>query len=359
MPCSSPARFSFADCGAAVWGLTLMNRPVLLANSMRSDKIPGSMTASLFRRLLLPALMFLVQLPPVLRAAESTLVLDATSGHVLDAANSTRKVQVGSLTKIATAMVVMDWMDVAKQDLNSLATVPSSAAALHGGNDAGLQPGDRVTLRDLLYAALLQSDNIAAQTLADYVGQRIDPSSSQANGAADPVTTFVTQMNALARNLHMERTLFLNPHGLDSLERKLPYSTAADMGRLTRYAMSKAAFRFYVAQKERRIVIAHDMGNPTDYLLKNTNELLGVNAIDGVKTGQTRLAGGCVIISSARQPEARKEGETFIVTPRRLIVVVLGSNDRFGEAGQLLSRGWELYDEWAAAGRPLNKNESL
>ncbi len=216
-----------------------------------------------------------------------------------------------------------------------------------------------MTLRDLLYAALLQSDNVAAETLADFVGGRIAAGNPSAQASEDSVTLFVAQMNALARKLLMERTRFLNPHGLDSIERKLPYSTAADMSRLTRYAMSKPAFRFFVSQKERRIVIVHDLGNPTDYLLRNTNELLGVNSIDGVKTGQTRLAGGCVIISAARQPEARKEGETFIVTPRRLIVVVLGSNDRFGEAGQLLNRGWALYDQWAAAGRPLNKSESL
>jgi len=313
------------------------------------------MTASLFTRILLP---ILAVLPLSVHGAEASFIVDATSGHVLDAENSNRKLQVGSLTKIATAMVVLDWMDVSKQDLNTLATVPPSAGALRGGNDAGLLAGDRVTLRDLLYAALLQSDNIAAQTLADYVGQRIASSGSSA-GEADPVTLFVAQMNALARRLHMDRTLFLNPHGLDSLERKLPYSTASDMGRLTRYAMSKPAFRFFVSQKERRIVIAHEMGNPTEYLLKNTNELLGINAIDGVKTGQTQRAGGCVILSSARLPEARQEGATFVVTPRRVIVVVLGSSDRFAEGGQLLNRGWQLYDAWAAAGRQLNKNDLL
>ncbi len=303
------------------------------------------------------SLLLLAGAPPLsARAAESVCVLDATSGHVLDASNAMRKVQVGSLTKIAAAMVVLDWLDVSKQDLNSLATVPQSAAALHGDNDAGLQVGDRVTIRDLLYAALLQSDNVAAQTLADYVGQKLGPPST---GESDPVTLFVAQMNALARRLHMERTLFLNPHGLDSIERKLPYSTAADMARLTRYAMAKAAFRFYVSQKERRIVIAHETANPSAYLLKNTNELLGTNGVDGVKTGQTRRAGGCVILSSARQPEARKEGETFVVTPRRLIVVILGSDNRFQEGAALMARGWDLYDQWSAAGRPLGKEDGL
>ncbi len=291
-------------------------------------------------------------------AADAYEISDAISGHVLEASNATRKVQIASLTKIATAMVVLDWMDLSKRDAGTLVTVPQSASTLRGAEDTGLQPGDRVSLRSLLYAALLQSDNIAALTLADYVGQELSGSASSEH-ANDPQVVFVSQMNALARRLHMERTLFLNPHGLDSIERKLPYSTASDMARLTRYAMSKASFRFYVSQKERAITIEHEAGSPTQYLLKNTNELLGINAVDGVKTGQTSRAGGCVIISAAQRAETRKEGETFIVTPRRISVVVLGSTDRFAEAEQFLSRGWQLYDEWAAAGRRLKKDEGL
>ena len=87
-------------------------------------------------------------------------------------------------------------------------------------------------------------------------------------------------------------------------------------------------------------------------MLRNTNELVGVNGIDGVKTGQTRKAGGCVIISSAKPPLSSQNGTQVVVTPRRLNVVVLGSNDRFGIANGLLQRGWQLYDQWAAAGRP-------
>ena len=88
-------------------------------------------------------------------------------------------------------------------------------------------------------------------------------------------------------------------------------------------------------------------------MLRNTNELLGVNAIDGVKTGTTRKAGGCVAISAARPPESRQEGEKHIITPRRLNVIVLGSADRFKVASGLLQRGWQRYDAWAAAGRPM------
>ena len=229
-------------------------------------------------------------------------------------------------------MVVLDWVEAGHHDINELATVPNSAAGLNSTASAGLTPGDRVTLRDLLYAALMQSDNQAAETLAAHVGAALG------QGGAD---AFVAQMNALARRLGMAHTRFLNPHGLDGIERSDPYSTAEDLAKLAAYAMDNSAFRFYVSQKERKITIETALNGTTQYLLRNTNELLGTNSIDGVKTGTTRKAGGCVIISAARPPESRQEGEQHIITPRRLNVIVLGSADRFKVASGLLQRGWQ------------------
>lgn len=285
--------------------------------------------------------------------ASAYVVVDSTTGYLLDGLNPTKKAQVGSLTKVATGMVVLDWADTqgagGQQALNQLATVPDAAANVGGVNGVGLRPGDQVSLRDLLYAALMQSDNVAALTLADHVGRTL----AGAGPENAPVAQFVAQMNALARKLAMQRTLFLNPHGLDSTEKRPPYSTAGDMARLGRYAMSRSAFRFYVSQNERTIAINGASGAPSKYTLRNTNELVGVSGIDGVKTGTTRLAGECVIISAERPPESIKQGSTFIVTPRRLVVVVLGSSSRFQVARDLLARGWEAYDQWAAAGRPM------
>ena len=145
-------------------------------------------------------------------------------------------------------------------------------------------------------------------------------------------------MNALARQLNMTRTRFLNPTGLDTVER--PYSTAFDMARLTRHALTKPDFNFFIASKERRVTI-HRAGVTSDYMLRNTNDLLGVHNIDGVKTGQTARAGGCLIISAARDPVVLREVESGPPTllKRRIIVVLLGSPDRFPEAKQLLERG--------------------
>ena len=87
-------------------------------------------------------------------------------------------------------------------------------------------------------------------------------------------------------------------------------------------------------------------------MTSTTNELLGINSIDGVKTGTTARAGQCVVISAVKPPDSRQQGETHIITPRRLNVVVLGAVNRFPLAQSLLARGWQLYDSWAAAGRP-------
>jgi D-alanyl-D-alanine carboxypeptidase (penicillin-binding protein 5/6) len=286
-------------------------------------------------------------------AAASYVVIDATTGHILDEQDTSKKLQVASLTKIATAMVVLDWADATKADLAEYATVPQQASEL-AVDPVGLQPGDRATVRDLLYAALMQSDNIAALTLANHVGKHLTRSPD-----ITPEYAFVAQMNALARKLKMDHTLFLNPHGLDNMKGRLPYSTSGDMSKLAAYAMARSGFRFYVSQKERQITIQHMDNTESHYMLRNTNELLGVNSIDGVKTGTTAHAGQCLIISAARAPESVKTGDTYMITPRRLIVVVLGSTDRFKVANGLLDRGWQLYDQWAAKGRPLKKDESL
>ncbi|MEA3213180.1 MAG: hypothetical protein QOE70_6237 [Chthoniobacter sp.] len=284
---------------------------------------------------------------PARAGSAAHVIADGTTGFILDQANAQKKLQIGSLTKIATAMVVLDWAEASSADLSQMAAVPASAAPLNTPQSVGFQPGDSCSLRDLLYAALMQSDNAAAETLADHVGRTLQ-------GSADlpPVDRFVQQMNALAKNKGMLRTRFLNAHGLEGLERSLPYSTAEDLARLTSYAMASSGFRFYVSQKERKITYTSATG-PAAYLLRNTNELLGVDNIDGVKTGTTARAGQCVIISAARTPESVQKGETHYVTPRRLTVVILGSSDRFNEAAALLGRGWQLYDSWAAAGRPI------
>src|SRR5215467_7430376 len=218
-------------------------------------------------------------------AAQAYVIADAQTGYILDEQEPKKKLQVGSLTKIATASVVLDWAEKKSGDLNQVVTIPQAAFVGTTENHVGFQPGDSISLRDLLYAALVQSDNIAAYTLAHHVGSQLGSLlSSDVSSKFTPVDAFVTQMNALAKQLKMEHTRFVNPHGIDYKVKPLPYSTAEDMARLTRYAMNKPSFRFYVSQKERQISF-NRAGHQLNYVLRNTNELLGRMGGDGGKRG--------------------------------------------------------------------------
>ncbi|HEY4270599.1 MAG TPA: serine hydrolase [Candidatus Udaeobacter sp.] len=289
-------------------------------------------------------------------AAQAYLIADAQTGYILEEQEPRQKLQVGSLTKIATACVVLDWSERKSGDLNAMVTIPQEAFRGSTQNNVGFQPGDSITLRDLLYAALVQSDNIAAYTLAYQVGSHLE--SAEAGTKLTPADMFVAQMNALAKQLRMERTRFVNPHGIDWKVKPLPYSTAEDMGRLTRYAMNKASFRFYVSQKQRQISFNRG-GQQLNYVLRNTNELLGKMGIDGVKTGTSSRSGQCLILYANRESEVVRNGQTETVYPRHLMVVLLGSTNRFDEGAALLQRGWQLYDQWAAAGRLADPKKLL
>jgi serine-type D-Ala-D-Ala carboxypeptidase (penicillin-binding protein 5/6) len=290
-------------------------------------------------------------------AAQAYVIADAQTGYILEEQEPRKKLQVGSLTKIAAASVVLDWAERRSGDLNQAVTIPQEAFAGTLENNIGFQPGDSITLRDLLYAALVQSDNIAAYTLAHHVGSQLG-SLLPGDGKLTPVDTFVAQMNALAKQLKMERTRFVNPHGIDYKVRPIPFSTAEDMARLTRYAMNKASFRFYVSQKQRQISFDR-AGHRFNYVLRNTNELLGKMGIDGVKTGRTARAGDCLILYANREAEVVRQGQAETVYPRHLMVVLLGSTNRFSEGAGLLQRGWQLYDQWAAAGRLADPKKLL
>src|SRR5213596_4180353 len=85
-------------------------------------------------------------------AAQAYLIADAQTGYVLEEQEPRKKLQVGSLTKIATACVVLDWSEKKSGDLNGMVTIPPEALQGVTENLIGFQPGDGVTLRDLLYA---------------------------------------------------------------------------------------------------------------------------------------------------------------------------------------------------------------
>jgi D-alanyl-D-alanine carboxypeptidase len=169
----------------------------------------------------------------------------------------------------------------------------------------GLVQGEELTVRDLLHGLLLVSGNDAAMALADYVGGSVDD--------------FVADMNDRAASLGMVNTRFANPHGLDA---DLHYSSAADLLLLTREALNWAEFREIVAKAESTVA---------GHYLVNTNQLLGTyEGSEGVKTGTTDLAGECLVALVSRNGT-------------RLVLVVLGSDDRYSDARALLDFAFTTY----------------
>lgn len=290
----------------------------------------------------------------VLRS-ESSIIVDNQTGRILEGIGENRKLPTASLTKLALAMVTIDWSQIKKGNLDETAIVPEQAITSTGGiNPLGLQVGDVLTLRDLLYCSLLASDNVAAVTLADHIGRNLPNPTG-----LDPAGNTVANMNALARQLGMRHTLFLNPHGLDTPEGQArPYSSAADLARLTRYGYSKSGLAFYVSQTSREIHIQRGATNLA-YQITNTNKLLGTDHIDGVKTGRTSSAGDCIILTSEHTPDVVHQGDTILTTPRRIIVVLLGGTNREQEGLGLIQRGWALYNNWAVKGRPAKSSNCL
>ena len=163
----------------------------------------------------------------------------------------------------------------------------------------GLTAGEQLTVRDLLYGLLLPSGNDAAVALAEHV--------------AGNEEAFVVLMNATAADLGLENTHFTSPHGLGSPDET---ASAADLTALARRALADPVFSEIVATTEASV---------SGRELKNTNQLLGSFAgADGVKTGTTDEAGECLVASATRDGH-------------RELVVLLGSQDRYGEASALLN----------------------
>ncbi|WP_200266982.1 D-alanyl-D-alanine carboxypeptidase family protein [Luteolibacter pohnpeiensis] len=288
------------------------------------------------------------------QGTESIMVVEAHSGKILIATNSSVKRPVASLTKIATAVVAVDWTTASGLDIGSIEmTAPQTVAMVGGPNPMNLQPGDRISMRDAMYSALLGSDNLAALTIADYVGRQI---LIKRGKDGDPVAAFVGEMNKLAAAINMDRTHFENPHGLDN-RKNIGTSTAADIARLSIYAMRRNAISFIVRQESRKISVTGPAGT-REFNIKNTNELIGEPGILGLKTGTTNLAGPCLSVCMDRDAFITKKPDgSKGVTPRRLIVVLLNSPDRFTKARNLITQGWSIYDPWLESGAPVKNPE--
>jgi serine-type D-Ala-D-Ala carboxypeptidase (penicillin-binding protein 5/6) len=220
--------------------------------------------------------------------AQAAAIADASTGDVLWSRDLNTERPIGSITKVMTAVVVID-----AGDLDRLITVPPAVVGYvnsHDASTAGLRPGDTLTATQLLAALLLPSGSDAAYTLASAYGPGIP--------------AFVAKMNATAAALGLIRTHFSNFDGLPYPAEDSGYSTAGDLITLGRFAMQSSVFRSIVDKRTYRV--AAGPGHHA-YAWRNTDPLLGVypGAI-GIKTGYTQAAGHCLLF------EATRNGRSFI-----------------------------------------------
>lgn len=159
--------------------------------------------------------------------SRSTIVMDVDSGRVLYSKNSSEKRLIASITKIMTAVIVLENCELEKEII-----VGDEVRSIYGTN-IYIKPGEVLTIKDLLYGLMLRSGNDAAITLA-----------AQTFG----IEEFVKKMNAKAQELGMQNTLFTNPHGLDDDTKN--YSSAYDMALLGRYAFQNSLYRQIVSTKK-------------------------------------------------------------------------------------------------------------
>jgi D-alanyl-D-alanine carboxypeptidase (penicillin-binding protein 5/6) len=243
-------------------------------------------------------------------AARAWVLTDLRSGDFLAGEDASRKLSIASTTKIMEAIVVLE-----NADLDEEVTVSRKAAsyATPAYSNVGLLPGDTLSVRELLMAALISSGDDAAYALAEHVGGQ---------GGKN---RFVGMMNEEAETLGLKNTHFENPIGLDEKDH---YSSAGDLATMARVAMRHREFRDLVAT-EYASIYTPDREIP----LASTNELLfSYGPATGIKTGTTPDAGESLVSSASR------EDESFVC------VVLDSREERFGASARTLRYGFIAYD---------------
>ena len=215
----------------------------------------------------------------------SAILIDSNSGNILYEKNSNSPMYPASTTKVLTAIIAIetcDLDDIAIASENAINSIKS------GYTNAKIQVGEALTIKDLLYALLLNSANEAANVIAEYVGGTTE--------------NFANIMNEKALSLGCTNTHFVNANGIHNDNH---YTTASDLANITRYCMKNETFRKIVSTLNYTLPSTEQYPS-NDRVLKNSNSLLIEGhkfyypyAI-GVKTGFTTQAKNCLIASSQK-----------------------------------------------------------
>jgi serine-type D-Ala-D-Ala carboxypeptidase (penicillin-binding protein 5/6) len=236
--------------------------------------------------------------------AKGAAITDTLTRQLLWSRGIDTELPIGSITKVMTALVVLQ-----AGNLDQQIRIPKSVlryVARYQAESAGLHPGDELTARQLLAAMLLPSGCDAAYVLALTYGPGMP--------------AFLAKMNATALRLGMTQTHFTSPDGLPYPTEYSTYSTPRDLITLGLAAMQSPVFRAIVSLRFYHLAKA---AHHHSYWWDNTNDLIGnYRGADGIKTGYTDAAKHCLLF------EAQRAGRT-------LIGVVLGSPVTGPDAGAL------------------------
>ncbi len=239
---------------------------------------------------------------------KSAVLMELSSGQVLFEKNTHEKLPIASVTKIMTLLLVMEALDKGLIDLQDPVTCSSEAASM-GGSQIWLEPGEIMTVHELIKAAAVVSANDACAALAEHV--------------AGSIEEFVQRMNTRAAELGMNDTLFKDCSGLDDTA----YSCAHDVALMSRDLMKYPLIKNYTT-------IWMDTLRNGESQLVNTNKLIRFyQGATGLKTGTTSTAGHNLSAT------AERNGLGFVA-------VILGcstTDERFGGARKLLDHGFANY----------------
>lgn len=238
-------------------------------------------------------------------SAKAAILICADNGEVVFEKNADTRLPMASTTKIMTALVAIE-----NADIDGTVEIPPEAVGTEGSS-VYLHEGELLTLRELLYAMLLESANDAAAAIAIHV--------------AGSIEKFADMMNGKAAELSLFDTSFENPHGLDG---KAHYTTARDLARLTAHALDNSVFRSIVSTYKTTIPLNGSEGTRS---LVNHNKLLkNYEGCIGVKTGYTKKSGRCLVSA------AERDGISFIA-------VTLNAPNDWADHAKLLDLGFSLY----------------
>jgi D-alanyl-D-alanine carboxypeptidase (penicillin-binding protein 5/6) len=239
--------------------------------------------------------------------AEGAILIEAETGEVLFEKDSEKNLPIASVTKVMTLLLVMEALDNDVIKLDDPVTV-SEAAASMGGSQAWMEPGEVLSVHEMLKAVTVSSCNDGAVALAEHL--------------AGSESEFVRRMNERAAELGMTKTSFVNCTGLDDAEMHL--SCARDVALMSRELIKHEKIFEYTT-------IWTDTIRGGEFGLSNTNKLIRFyNGANGLKTGSTSKAKFCLSATA-------KRGDV------QLIAVVLGSPssaERFSDAKSLLDYGF-------------------